>query len=258
MIDFNIAKKAFKDYVASFDINNSKIRLKIEHTYKVVEACEYIAKDLKLNEEDINLAKLIGLLHDIGRFKQLKNFNSFDDNSTIDHAEYGADILFKDNLIRKFLAEETYDNIIEKAIRNHNKYKIEDNLSERDLLFSKIIRDGDKMDNFRVKEIEKIETLFDISEEEFELESISDNIYNDFINCKMILKSDRKTHMDMWISYLAFIFDFNFSSGLRFLKDNNYINIVIDRIDYKNPDTKEKMKNIKKVANDYIDKKLAL
>lgn len=77
MIDFNIAKKAFKDYVASFDINNSKIRLKIEHTYKVVEACEYIAKDLKLNEEDINLAKLIGLLHDIGRFKQLKNFNSF-------------------------------------------------------------------------------------------------------------------------------------------------------------------------------------
>mgnify|MGYP000188622996 CR=1 FL=1 len=238
MIDFNIAKKAFKDYVASFDINNSKIRLKIEHTYKVVEACEYIAKDLKLNEEDINLAKLIGLLHDIGRFKQLKNF--------------------KDNLIRKFLAEETYDNIIEKAIRNHNKYKIEDNLSERELLFSKIIRDGDKMDNFRVKEIEKIETLFDISEEEFELESISDNIYNDFINCKMILKSDRKTHMDMWISYLAFIFDFNFSSGLRFLKDNNYINIVIDRIDYKNPDTKEKMKNIKKVANDYINKKLAL
>ena len=74
----------------------------------------------------------------------------------------------------------------------------------------------------------------------------------------MILKSDRKTHMDMWISYLAFIFDFNFSSGLRFLKDNNYINIVIDRIDYKNPDTKEKMKNIKKVANDYINKKLAL
>ena len=156
MIDFNIAKKAFKDYVASFDLNDSKIRLKIEHTYKVVEACEYIAKDLKLNEEDINLAKLIGLLHDIGRFKQLKNFNSFDDNSTIDHAEYGADILFKDNLIRKFLAEETYDNIIEKAIRNHNKYKIEDNLSERELLFSKIIRDGDKMDNLGLKKLKKL------------------------------------------------------------------------------------------------------
>ena len=151
-----------------------------------------------------------------------------------------------------------YDNIIEKAIRNHNKYKIEKNLSERELLFSKIIRDGDKMDNFRVKETEKIDTLFDISEEEFELESISDNIYDDFINHRMILRADRKTHMDMWISYIAFIFDFNFSSGLKFLKDNNYINIVIDRIDYKNLDTKEKMENIKKVANDYIDKKLAL
>lgn len=56
----------------------------------------------------------------------------------------------------------------------------------------------------------------------------------------------------------CFYFCFNFSSGLRFLRDNNYINIVIDRIDYKNPDTKEKMKNIKKVANDYIYKKLAL
>lgn len=258
MIDFNIAKKAFKDYLAFFDVNDPKIRLKIEHTYKVVDACEYIAKDLKLSKEDTNLAKLIGLLHDIGRFKQLKIFNSFDDNSTIDHAEYGADILFKDNLIRNFLQEKTYDNIIEKAIRNHNKYKIEENLSERELLFSKIIRDGDKMDNFRVKETEKIDTLFDISEEEFELESISDNIYDDFINHRMILRADRKTHMDMWISYIAFIFDFNFSSGLKFLKDNNYINIVIDRIDYKNLDTKEKMENIKKVANDYIDKKLAL
>ena len=56
--------------------------------------------------------------------------------------------------------------------------------------------------------------------------------------------------------YAILGFDFNFSSGLKFLKDNNYINIVIDRIDYKNPDTKEKMEDIKKVANDYINSKL--
>ena len=77
MIDFNKIQKAFENYVNDFDINNGMINLKIIHTYKVVELSEYIAKDLKLSEEDIELAKLIGLLHDIGRFNQAKIYNSF-------------------------------------------------------------------------------------------------------------------------------------------------------------------------------------
>lgn len=257
MIDFNNAKKAFKNYLSKYDVTNDRIRLKIEHTYKVVDACEFIAKDLNLSKEDVELSKLIGLLHDIGRFKQLEVYNSFEDEKTIDHADYGVEILFKDGLIREFINDNSYDEIIKKAVQNHNKYAIEKGVNERELLFSKIIRDGDKLDNFRVKEVEEIPTLFDVNEEEFSYESISDNILNDFINHRMILRGDRKTHMDMWISYLAFIYDFNFNSGLRYIKEKNYITKIIDRIDYKNNDTKNKMEIIKNTAIDFIDNILA-
>ena len=53
-----------------------------------------------------------------------------------------------------------YDNIIKKAIYNHNKYKIEENLNDVELLHRKIIRDADKLDNFRVKETEHFSNIF--------------------------------------------------------------------------------------------------
>ena len=61
---------------------------------------------LNLSEEDILLAELIGLLHDIGRFEQIKNYHTFLDKESIDHAEYGNKILFEDDLIRNFITED--------------------------------------------------------------------------------------------------------------------------------------------------------
>ena len=76
------------------------------------------------------------------------------------------------------------------------------------------------------------------------------------MNSKMILSENRKTYMDFWISYIAFIFDFNFTAGLKHIRKMNYINRIIDRLDYKNIDTKEKMEKIRKHANKYVKFKL--
>ena len=66
MIDYNKALQAFIDYLKEYDVNNGMIALKVRHTYGVVSLSEYIAKDINLSKEDIELAKLIALLHDIG------------------------------------------------------------------------------------------------------------------------------------------------------------------------------------------------
>lgn len=259
MIDIINAEKEFKEYLKKYDTQNDKNKLKIIHTYGVVKASEYIARDLELNEEDIELAKLIALLHDIGRFKQLKLYDNFLDTiENNDHADYGVKILFEEKLIRKFILDNQYDDIIYKAIFNHNKYEIEDGLNERELLHAKLIRDADKTDNFRVKETEKFEAIFDteITKNELEEQIISEKVFNDFMNSKVILRSDRKTHMDMWVSYLAFIFDYNFTPGLKYLYENNYINRVIDRINYKNADTEQKMEKIRNHAITYIENRL--
>ena len=76
--DFDAAKAAFEAYLDEYDRADDKIHLKIVHTYGVVDAAEDIARRMGLGEEDVQLAKVIGLLHDIGRFEQIKRFDSFE------------------------------------------------------------------------------------------------------------------------------------------------------------------------------------
>lgn len=88
-MNYNNAKQQFEKYLDGYDSNNDKVRLKIIHTYGVVHAMEEICHRMQLSEEDTELARIIALLHDIGRFEQLKRFDSFEP-TTMDHAAYGV------------------------------------------------------------------------------------------------------------------------------------------------------------------------
>lgn len=253
-MNFEIATKQFKKYLDDYDLENGSIKLKVIHTYKVVEKSEYIARNLNLSDEDICLAKVIALLHDIGRFEQIKTFGSFDDKN-IEHAEYGVKVLFDENLIRKFIEDDSYDDLIYKAIYNHNKLQIEDGLDERTLLHSKIIRDADKLDNFRVKAEDKFEDMFPkiYNADTVFYETISPKVYNDFLAHKCIRLNDRKTILDYWLCIIAFIYDLNFDVSLRYVKENDYINKLLDRLEYRNPDTKKQIEEIRECALSYIE-----
>lgn len=98
-IDIEKAKQAFKEYVKNYDPEDKKVKLKIEHIERVSQLAKQMAEKLKLDEEDIKLAELIGLLHDIGRFEQIRIYHTFTDKKSINHGEYGAKVLFEDGLI---------------------------------------------------------------------------------------------------------------------------------------------------------------
>ena len=144
------AKKSFREYLSAYDQTDDKIKLKRVHTFCVVDAADYISRHEKLSEEDHQLALLIALLHDIGRFEQLKVFHSYDD-SQFDHASFGVKVLFEDNLIQNFIRTREYDDVIRQAIAWHSSYALPPIEDERTLLHCRLIRDADKLDNFRVK-----------------------------------------------------------------------------------------------------------
>lgn len=254
MIDLLKAKEAFKKYVSQFDMENERISLKISHTMRVFNISKKIATRLELEEEQIKLAQLIGLLHDIGRFKQEEQYHTYVDRKSMDHAEYGANLLKKDNFIREFIEDSKYDTTILKAVSNHNKDQIEENLSKEDELQAKIIRDADKIDNLDLKSFEKIEVLFD--KKEINTQKISNEVYQDFLAHRSILLSKKKTDMDSWLSYIAFIFDVNFLPSFQIIKENKYIDRLVDRIDYQDLETREKMKQIRQIANQYVEDKI--
>ena len=156
MINREHALKAFKNYVANYDTSNVGVALKIAHTYRVAGLSERIAKSINTNNEfecNVDFAWFLGLLHDIGRFEQVTRYGTFKDALSVDHAEFGADILFRDGLINTFISEDALNelkNTAEIAIRLHNKLKISENLDTQTLLYTKILRDADKIDIFRV------------------------------------------------------------------------------------------------------------
>ena len=227
-MDFYTAKRQFNNYLKDYDCHNDKIRLKIVHTYGVVKESTDISARMRLSEEDTTLAKMIALLHDIGRFEQLKRFDSFLPD-TMDHAAYGVKILFNndngENLIRRFVPESDFDDIIRISIAKHSDFKLEGISDARTLLHAKIIRDADKLDNCRVKD--------------------------SILRHECILSSDRVTPMDYWISYLAYFYDINFRESLDIIEERNYIPRIIARIPYTHPETKELMKRVEEELLEY-------
>src|SRR5574344_837580 len=140
------AIEEFKIYTNDYVKISDNCTLKIDHTFRVMKLCEEIAKSLKLSDEDIFIASMCGLLHDIGRFEQWKRYQTFVDSTSTDHGDLGVEVLTENNLIRRFLPSDKYDFIILTSIEFHNKYNYPSNLSEKEKLFTKIIRDADKID----------------------------------------------------------------------------------------------------------------
>lgn len=255
MIDIKKAKQEFKEYVKNYDIENPKIALKIAHIERVASIAKNIAESLKLPKEDVELAELIGLLHDIGRFEQVKRYNTFVDALSANHAKLGVEILFKEGLIRRFIEDEKYDKIIKLAIINHNKDKkdIGKDLSKRELLHVKLIRDSDKTDIIYLLTIEDKKAIWET--DNLEEEKISDEIYREFIKDKNIIYKNRKTHLDLLVAHFAYVFDFNFDYGLRKVYENKYYDKLYNRFNFKE-ETKAKFENIRKIINDYMKQRL--
>lgn len=250
-INLNKAKKQFIKYTSNYDLTNSNIDRKKYHSLRVMEISKEIATKMKLNQEEIDIATLIGLLHDIGRFEQYKKYSTFKDVDSIDHGDYGVEILEKD--IRNYIETNQYDEIIKKAIKNHNKFKIEDGLTNKEELFAKIIRDADKIDIL----FESIEMFWKNEEEQINKSVISENVWNQIKQQKLIKreKGVRLENIDGVISVIGFIYDINFKESFEILKEKDYINLIFNRFNLTDEKTKNRIEEIRKNANEYIIKK---
>ena len=250
MIDILKAKQVFKEYIKNYNPEDGKIKINIAHIERVSQIAKKLAEELGLDEEDVKLAELIGLLHDIGRFEQIRVYNTFLDKDSIDHGEYAIKVLYEDRLIKKFLDTDKYDNIIMKSILIHNKSKIEEGLLEKENLHSRIIRDADKMDIFYVLTTGDKKELYG----ELEDEKITNNIYEQFLKDKLINYNDLKTNVDLLVAQFTYVYDFNFKQSLAFIKKNQYIEKLYNRFEFKNEETKQRMKVVYDELIKYLEK----
>lgn len=241
-MDFDKIHKAFTDYVNHFDMDNKNISLKYHHTIEVSNVCYEIANLLGLTDEEKDLAKLIGYLHDIGRFEQVTTTNSFKD-SIMDHADNGVRLLFDEGLIRSFIEDDKYDEIIKKAVKNHNKLAIIDEVNDKERLFCNIIRDADKVDIFRVRRIYYENKV---------IEEVNEKVIECFEKRQLVEIKDVKNKADAILCNLAFVFDLNYNESKIILNKKGYYPELVDSIEVSDNNL-EIFNKIKKIVYEELE-----
>lgn len=250
MIDLVKAQKVFSDYTKKYNIANGRIRVKIAHTQRVVQNSKIIAEALGLDKEQIELAQLIGLLHDIGRFEQVKRYNTFSDRDSINHGKLGVEILFKDGLIREFIEESNYDEIIKQAILIHNTKKVPENLEKTVDLQARIIRDADKVDIYYTLITEPIQDTYGC--DTMENDTIQEELVRQFRQEHYMDYSLRSNGAECLLSHIAYVFDFNYNASLKIIEENDYITKLANRFKFLNPNTDKTIQACAKMAKEYM------
>lgn len=255
MINIESCKKEFINYTEKFDLKNENIKRKQLHSLRVMKIANEIAKTINLKTEEQDVATLIGLLHDIGRFEQFEKYGTFRDKESIDHGDLGVKILKENEYINKYIDEEKYINLILLAIKNHNKYEIEENLDEKEKIFCNIIRDADKIDIlyeaveifYSEKEIEEINNL-----------KVKDETILKIYQKKTINRNEIKDRnkLDSLIIFFGFLFDINYRESFKIIDKEKYVNKIFKRFNFKDEYTRNKMTEMYNFVEEYIDEKI--
>ena len=252
-IDIIKAKKTFKEYVKNYDPNDKKIKLKIGHIERVSQIAKHLAENLNLDEEDVKLAELIGLLHDIGRFEQIKRYHTFVDKDSINHGELGVKILFEEGLIREFIEDTEFDKIIKLSILNHNKTTIQEGLTQREKLHAQIIRDADKIDILYLLTFEDKQAAWE--KDDLSNDKITDEIYREFMENKKIDYKKIKTNADLLVCHFAYAYDLNFKETYKIIKENKYYDEIYKRHIFNDKETMGRYNKIYEKVKQYLEEK---
>lgn len=250
----NHAKEIFLTYANKYDRTNGKIELKIVHTMAVAEVMEQLTALCEFPKRVCNLAGVCAVFHDIGRFEQVTQYDTFLDHLSRDHADLGCEVLAKENFL-DFLPEREQQMVLT-AIKNHNKFKIEDGLDEETLLLCKLIRDADKCDIFRVFACEEMVDTMGETYEQVAQETVTKEVYDTIFRHETVLKTIRKTGLDIWVGFLAFFFDLYFDESIRILQMQKYYMQPFNRIQFALPETERQVREIREEVERYIASRL--
>ena len=96
------------------------------------------------------------------------------------------------------------------------------------------------------------------TKEEVESSTITPYVEEEILKNKPIKMGSgfEANKLDKLLSIIGFIYDLNFKKSFEIIKEQNYINRIINRFDFTHEETSKKMENIKNRANDYIESKI--
>ena len=222
-------------YMKSFYSDDAEVQqgilIKEKHTGYVTANCVELAKFLKLSTHDSELAEIIGLFHDVGRFRQYSIYKTFNDADSEDHADLALKVIDELEFFNEMSAQD-FD-VLKFAIQNHNKKVIAPCDDERKILFAKLIRDADKLDIYRVLEPFLAQANADKMPKFIKGKAhpdISPDFVENFVTGNQADYRKIRTNGDRKIVRLMWIYDINFSWTMQKIVERGYIDKIVSNL----------------------------
>lgn len=247
----------FFRYVGTFrsedDSWQRNIDLKKEHSKRVCIEIVNIGQNLGLSAQDLNLAEIVALFHDVGRFEQYARYKTFLDVKSVNHAEFGVKILNEYNVLGRL--SDSLQDIIKRIISYHNHAALPKEETKTCLLFAKLLRDADKLDIWRVV-TEYYNQKNGKKNDAIELglpntPGFSNEVYQDLMERRIVDIRHIKNFNDFKLLQIGWIYDVNFSPTLQYLKERAYLEIIRHAL----PQS-EKIERMFCRIYDYLDERL--
>ena len=220
----------FDDYVAGFygddETINANIQLKDDHSHRTCKEMLYLADELGLDENQKLISETIALLHDVGRFEQFVKYRMYSDAKSVDHCLLGLEVLEKNRVLDEIDLQEKL--LIQKAIEYHGRQELPPGLDDQSLLFSKLIRDADKLDAYYVllkyyKQYRENPQNFKLGMELPDEPGYSADVINELLSGRCLDNRQLKKLNDLKLSLLSWVYDVNFTSTLKRIKQYGYL-----------------------------------
>ena len=225
-------KKWFENYVASFKSGDAEfdrnIILKEDHTRRVCQEILYIGENIGLDSKGLQLAEIMALFHDVGRFEQFAQYGTFADHISVNHAKLGVDILRQKGILKDL--DESDQGLILRSISYHNRRDLPEKETEACLHFSKILRDADKLDIWQVfadyyrQEGEKANSILVHSFPD--TPGISPDIYSELVANRIANYTDVKNLNDFKLLQVGWVYDINFPPAFRRIQERGYLDAI--------------------------------
>jgi hypothetical protein len=203
---------------------DNAVTMKIEHTKRVCSEIDLLCESLNLNEKDCILSRIIALLHDIGRYEQYKNYRTFSDHKSVNHADLALSVLDYHKIMKEIPGEDA--DMVRTAVLFHNARQVPCTLNEKEQLFCKLIRDADKLDIYRIAvnyytKPDLLKKNF-LKEDSFYDTAISPEVCQGVYDGQFVEYEKIKTLNDFKLIQIGWVYDLNFPASFKLLKERKY------------------------------------
>ncbi len=248
----------FEGYVRGFygedEYVNANIGLKDKHSRATCGEIMYLADKLGVGPDKRRLAEALGLLHDVGRFEQFIRHRTYNDPRSVDHGLLGLEVL-RENKVLEGL-ENGEREVIERAIEYHGRKELPEDLYGEVLFFSRLIRDADKLDIYRV--VIEYYQQYRERPEQFRLEieypnepRCSTEVVEKLLRGEAIGYDELRTWNDVKLCQIGWVYDVNFGATLKRIRERRFLEKILDFLP-----NDEDIKKVREKVFEYVDTRI--